>query len=65
MLFLLYIVGVLYIIYFYSNFINNGFNLLIIVLICVFVIMGVVILINVINLINDNSIFKISLKKYW
>lgn len=64
MLFLLYIVGVLYIIYFYSNFINNGFNLLIIVLICVFVIMGVVILINVINLINDNSIFKISLKKY-
>lgn len=65
MLFLLYIVGVLYIIYFYSNFINNGFNLLIIVLICVFVIMGVVILINVINLINDNSIFKISVKKYW
>ncbi|WP_331696774.1 cation-transporting P-type ATPase [Mycoplasmopsis agalactiae] len=60
-----YTAGALYTIHFHSNLINNGLNLLTIASTCAFVTMGVATSINAINLINDNSIFKTSVKKYW
>ncbi len=55
-----YTAGALYTIRFYS-----GLNLLTIASTCAFVTMGIATSINAINLINNNSIFKANIKKYW
>ncbi len=52
--------GALYTIRFYS-----GLNLLTIASTCAFVTMGIATSINAINLINNSSIFKTNIKKYW
>ncbi|WP_029513632.1 cation-translocating P-type ATPase [Mycoplasmopsis primatum] len=44
---------------------NNGTDLLAIASSCAFITMGIATSINSINLINDKSIFKNSIKKYW